>query len=305
MIVVGVDENGLGPRLGPLVSTAVAISVQSYDPARLRARARRVGIDDSKQTAGFGKMASAESIALALVAELTGSSPRDADALLAAVALDGALALRAPCPPGTSAQCWSSPLALPAFGGDVDEGKRALARLARAGVRVRRARSAIACASVVNDWLSRDRTKLDLDLEQFERLLVDARSALDEDMTAYCGMVGGIRRYGARFAHLDSARVAVLAEEKARAAYRVLDFGEIAFEVGADARHFPVALASMLGKYVRELAMERMHLFYGTHDEALPRASGYHDPVTARFVTATGALRLRLGIVDHCFERRG
>ena len=304
MIVVGVDENGLGPRLGPLVSTAVSIEVDRYDAARLRGRARRVGIDDSKQTAGFGKMAAAEGVVLALVAELTGEAPRDADALLAAVAIDGALALRAPCPPRASAQCWSASLALPAFGGDVGEGKRALARLARGGVHVLRARSAVACAGVVNEWIASERTKLDLDLAQFERLLVDARAALREDVTAYCGMIGGMRRYAPRLLQIDQGRVSVVAETKKRSAYRVADLGEVSFEVDADARHFPVALASMLGKYVRELAMERLLRFYGGHDEALPRASGYHDPVTARFVTGTGALRLRLGIVDDCFERR-
>ena len=67
MLIVGVDENGLGPRLGPLVATAVALdaSARGYDAARLRRIALRAGIGDSKATSGFGAMANAEGIALA------------------------------------------------------------------------------------------------------------------------------------------------------------------------------------------------------------------------------------------------
>jgi hypothetical protein len=36
----------------------------------------------------------------------------------------------------------------------------------------------------------------------------------------------------------------------------------------------------------------------------LPDASGYHDPVTARFVEATRLTRRRSGLPDDCFERR-
>jgi ribonuclease HII len=52
----------------------------------------------------------------------------------------------------------------------------------------------------------------------------------------------------------------------------------VRFEVDADGLHTPVAVASMVGKYVRELAMERQNRFYAKHDAALPSPSGYHDP---------------------------
>jgi hypothetical protein len=36
---------------------------------------------------------------------------------------------------------------------------------------------------------------------------------------------------------------------------------------------------------------------------ALPDASGYHDPVTARFVSATRLARKKRGFEEACFER--
>ena len=142
-----------------------------------------------------------------------------------------------------------------------------------------------------------------MNLSRFERLLRDASDGLGDPLTAYCGMVGGIRRYREYFRHFDVECVETLAEERRAARYRVPGVGDVHFEVDADSTHLPVALASMVGKYVRELAMERMNRFYQGHDEALPRASGYHDPVTRRFIESTTPIRKRLRIAQRCFER--
>lgn len=303
MFVCGIDENGLGPRLGPLVATAVVLELPSYDRARLRGIARRAGIDDSKETAGFGQMAAAEGLALAVLERLHGCAPRDADELLAVLALDGLLPLRARCPQASAHQCWSSPVALPAFGGDVEQGRRALARLARHGVSVVRARSAVACVSALREAIAELGSRTTVDLALFERLLLDARAFADAELDAVLGMVGGIRDYPQYFVHLRDRTFEVMRKDERVVRYRGLGLGTLSFEVDADARHLPVALASMLGKYVRELAMERQNRFYAAHDGDLPRPSGYHDPVTRRFVEQSAPLRRRLGIAPSCFER--
>jgi hypothetical protein len=61
-------------------------------------------------------------------------------------------------------------------------------------------------------------------------------------------------------------------------------------------------LASLVGKYVRELLMARISRFHGasSHDE---RVSGYHDPKTNAWVAATQRRRRALRVVDDCFER--
>lgn len=303
MFLCGIDENGLGPRLGPLVATAVTLELPTYDRAQLRDVAVRAGIDDSKQTAGFGQMAFAESVALAVVAQLAGEPPRDADELLQRLALDGLSPLRARCPAASSPQCWSAAISLPAFGGDLDKGRVALSCLAQQGVTLVRVRSAIACVSALRELIARVGSRTSADLALFERLLLDARAAVGADLEAVLGMVGGIRDYPRYFSHLHERTFEVLHQDRKLVRYNSPGLGRLSFEVDADARHLPVALASMIGKYVRELAMERQNRFYEAHDATLRRASGYHDPVTRRFVEQSAPLRRRLGIVDACFER--
>ena len=307
MWIAGVDENGMGPRLGPLVATSVLIEVAKYDQEALRELGLKHRLGDSKQTSAFGHMAHAEGFALALAERFTGKVPKDGDALLDALALGGTKALRTPCPKtgGATKACWF-PLPLPAFGGDIEAGRALLTVLDEAGVTVHRLRTTLACAGSLNDHYSVGRNKVAIDLRLFEDLLVDAadfqRECLGQaELEAYCGIIGGLRKYLPRFDKLNDA--AVLVEEKGRSSYRVGWLGNVHFEVKADDRHLPVGMASMVGKYIREIAMERMMRFYRNEMPELRPASGYHDPVTRAFVEQTEALRKRLVIRKRCFER--
>ena len=303
---MGVDENGLGPRLGPLVATSCTLHLREIDPKKTHVLGERLGIVDSKVSAGFGAMAHAEGLALAIAEDALGRPPKDADDVLAALSLDGALALRAPCPAKTHAQCWSA-LPVPAFGGSLAHGRDLLRSLSasKSQVRIARVRTAILCVKTYNEALVLRSSKLVVDLELFERLVLDARQAARRDVLATCGMVGGIRKYTSRFQRFDVARTTMLEEVKGRSAYRIEGVGEVAFEVDADAHALPVAIASMVGKYIRELCMARLNQYYRGHDPSLSPVSGYHDPVTARFVEATRLLRKRLEIEPGCFERNG
>jgi ribonuclease HII len=303
VLVVGVDENGLGPRLGPLIATAISLDVSVYERARLRRLGARVGIGDSKLTSGFGQMAEAEGLALALVEALHVRVPNDVDELLALISLDDLPALRSPCPTAAFAQCWSSDVRLPAFGGDVARGRKQLARLAKHGVQCVAARTTVACAGVVNAELRRLGSRTSIDLSLFERLLLDASAHTSHDLEIVLGMVGGIRDYARYFDHLSTHEVRLLGRNRGAATYHVTGIGRLSFEIDADDRHLPVAMASMLGKYVRELCMERQNRFYAKQQADLPWPSGYHDPVTKRFIEATRGLRKRLGISNACFER--
>lgn len=303
MIVVGVDENGLGPLLGPLVATAVTLDVEQYQAPRLRRIGERIGVHDSKQTGGFGQMAWTESVALALLQQLHGRLPTTFDQLLTLVSLDQVDVLRSPCPSAAHAQCWSHDLVLPAFGGDPAHGSEALRRLDRAGVKVMRIASALSCAGRLNASYAQGGTRVAIDLGLFERLLLDARAHCQDDLQAICGMVGGIRDYPEYFSALAKEAVTEGKHRRGRREYRVAGLGEVSFVVDADASQLPVGIASMVGKYVRELAMERQNRFYRDHDASLTTGSGYHDPVTKRFVQDSAALRRRLKIVDACFAR--
>lgn len=303
MLVAGVDENGLGPRLGPLVATVVLLQVERYERQALYQLGEQLGVKDSKQTSGFGRMAAAESVALALLERLHGRQPQDADDLMEMVSLAGPLAMRAGCPGASAPQCWSVWVSLPAFGGSAERGHRALDGLLQAGVLPLAARSSVACAATLNAERRRLGSKLAVDLLLFERLLLYARSTVKDDLNAYCGMVGGLRKYGENFRELNGRGVEKLQEGRSLCSYRVHELGEVVFEVDADAHHLPVGMASMLGKYVREVVMERQNRFYLEQEPSLGRVSGYHDPATRAFVERSQPLRTRLGIVKECFER--
>lgn len=311
MYVVGIDENGLGPRLGPMTTTAVTLDVGvSYQAHVLCARGVSHGLTDSKAVASSRKMSFAESVSLGLLHVCGQPMPAltSASSLLAALHLDGESGLLSPCPtPPTRALCHGTDLRLPAFGGSVEVGLQALAPLLRGKGKVRgvRVRSVISCVGVLNGALASGRNKLVVDLAAMERLAMDARERCGEPVSAICGMVGGIRDVPKFATHIEPGRYVPLELSTTRRAYRVEGLGSLAFEVDADANHLPVALASIVGKYLRELGMLRIVGFHRADGDGLGSPSGYHDPVTARFVDATRPIRARLAIVDDCFERRG
>ncbi|HEX6243343.1 MAG TPA: hypothetical protein VFZ61_20660, partial [Polyangiales bacterium] len=271
--------------------------------ARMANIARDLGIDDSKETAAFGRMAAAEGLALAVLEQTSGHAPRHVDELLEALLLDAPVLLRGRCPDMSRPQCWSVALALPCFGGDVAQGREALQALAKRGIQVRRAKSAVACTRLLNDRLALGQSRVELDLELMERLVLDARAALGLDLVAICGMVGGIRNYRERLRHIPRERVVERRGRRGALVFEVEQLGQVRFEIDADQNHFPVALASMIGKYLRELWMLRHNRFYQAADQSLADVSGYHDPVTRGFIHKSAALRRQLGVEDACFVR--
>jgi hypothetical protein len=226
------------------------------------------------------------------------------DGLFDALLLDAPPSLRAACPARSSALCWSTPLTLPCFGGDLAEGRAALSALTSRGVRVVHARSAVACTGSLNRALEGGQSRVEVDLELMERLVLDARARVGAPLRAICGMVGGIRNYRDKLRHWPKAAVTPRRAREGALVFDVEQVGHVRFEIDADARHLPVALASMVGKYVRELWMERQNRFYRAEDPSLGNVSGYHDPLTRRFIAGSAPLRRRMGIEDDCFLRK-
>src|SRR6266511_3500144 len=110
---IGIDENGLGPRLGPLVVTAVVarVTADGHIVAARKPRgalAKRLG--DSKQLVSHGDVALGEAWARALVRRVSGnaSAASSPDELIHALSADDRDVLRAPCPTHVAPQCWSA-----------------------------------------------------------------------------------------------------------------------------------------------------------------------------------------------------
>lgn len=307
---IGADENGLGPRLGPMVVTAVLARVTDEGwavtgRAPRGALAKRLG--DSKKLVSHGDVALGEAWARALVERGAGRSAAadSPDALIHAVSADDRATLRAPCPGHVEEQCWSADgESFSADGALLRSIHKDLDRLAAKGVEIVAVRSVILCARRLNDGVAAGKNRFVLDLHAMERLVLELREAADAEVTAVCGKVGGFGKYQGAFGPLGGRLHTVIEEGRARSAYRFPGVGEIAFVRDSDASDLCVALASMVGKYMREALMGRVARHYQRAIEGLHGASGYHDPVTAAFVEATRLVRGARRVPDGCFERQ-
>jgi ribonuclease HII len=307
-IRIGIDENGLGPRLGPLVVTAVEAVTSGGGHAKAESRPRgalRERLDDSKKLVAYGDSALGEAWARAIGRRMGCPAPASPEHLVRVLSLDSADALRAPCPNDHRAQCWDD-------GGEAfacDEAllakvERDLDRLAAQGVDVKRATCVVTCARRLNDGVARGLTRFHLDLHAMERLALDARARTGREIVVTCGKVGGFDRYEAAFGPMSGHLRAVEIEGRARSAYVFPGVGRLAFVRDADARHLLVSMASLVGKWMRDLLMSRIVRHYRAANPDLPDASGYHDPVTTRFIEATRLARKRRDVPDDCFVRR-
>lgn len=303
---IGVDENGLGAQLGPLIVTAVTAEVSEAGQLFLKkklSRSLRKDLDDSKKLVAFGKHALGEAWARALYP----SAPTP-DALLANLSRKPTSELQERCPTSSMQQCWSS--AAPAFETDervVKRLRKKLATIEANGVRIHRALSEVVCTNQLNNEKARGLNRFTSDLHAMERLLLTMNTDLAEPISAVCGKVGGMSDYPSFFGPLAGRLHVCLEQKRERSAYHFPGLGEIAFVQDADASHPLVMLASIVGKYVRELLMGNINRFYanqhGSPEEPLKACSGYHDPVTTAFVNHTARVRKRLRIVQSCFER--
>ncbi len=300
---VGIDENGLGARLGPLVVTAVAARVT---PAGLRAidawheRAPEPLLDDSKRVVAHGEVRLAEAWARVLIGEhLTKPSE-----LVEAVSALPTKQLKQRCPSNAVGQCWH--LHRERFKaneyllGDV---KRVLRKLEKAGIAPLRVWSRLVCTAELNSRGQLGENRFLVDLHSMEELMLQIAESLQAPIRFVGGKVGGRNGYLQHYAQISARQPEVVSESQASSVYRAASLGELRFVRDADATHPLVMLASLVGKYLREIFVERIGRHFGSELAELRRPSGYHDPVTARFADATAGLRAETAFPQACFER--
>lgn len=299
--LVGIDENGLGALLGPMVVTAVYAEVDERGKrflARRLPQRLRQDLDDSKRLVSHSDTALGE--AWARVFARDANTP---DELFRRLCLEDQATLEGPCPKHASAQCWNP--TTDSFSADDDllvRVQRHVHGLEQRGVRLLGAHCSILCTKVLNQQRKNGGNRFVSDLHAMERLLLHIRPGLPSDLTATCGKVGGITDYSKFFGPLSGWLHAVVEVSRARSTYRFPSLGEVSFVRDADATAPLVMLASLVGKYVRELLMGKIAAYYAAGEHG---PSGYHDPVTRRFILDTSSLRRRRKIPKSCFERDG
>lgn len=299
--VVGTDEAGYGPNLGPLVVAATAwdVSAATADAEEACATAL-VALDglwgDSKRIfRGVGGMAALEVGALAGIAACGSGVPDRWADLLAAVGGTGtepaewaasAAGMRLPC--ATSPEDVAGAAA------------RAVAVVAAAGLRLVAVRCRIVQPREFNELLASGFNKSDI----LSQATLDLAAALVAPMAGeklvWCDRHGGRRRYAPLVSRsLAAPLVQVVAETPAWSAYRVPAAAcRVEFFVRGESR-LPIALASMTAKYVRELAMTAFNDWWAGRVAGLEPTAGYPvDAARWRRDAATAVRAIGLGWDD-------
>ncbi len=321
-LLIGMDEAGYGPNLGPLVVTAtvwdvpgsprefdlwgamaeVASQTPSKEPLKLQ-------IADSKQvySPGKGLAALEKSVLSALrlldheptsLAELTEELIPQSSNLKSQISnLKSAFA----SPPWVL----DRELALPteidlSLIGDVATKWRDCCR--RAKVTLKAIRSEIVQPQWFNE-LVRVADNKALALSRLSLgLLRSVWNPDDEQPTlVICDKHGGRNRYDDLLAEiLEDRMVFAVGESRERSVYRV-GSTELRFQTKAEA-NFPVALASLVCKYVRELSMNVFNQFWNEQVPGLRPTAGY--PLDAvRFRCDIAEAQSRLGISNDVLWR--
>ncbi len=309
--VVGIDEAGYGPNLGPFVMSAVACRV-AEEPADLwcllRAVTRRHGTPaDGRLLVDDSKLVYAAGLAALEIGVLAALFPADAathtlEAYLGAVAPSSHADARG--------ECWyTGRTALPVHA-KADSLARTAEHFRRAcsecDVRWDALRSVVVVPARFNAALEKWGTKgavLGLALAELLRGLPGD----GEPVGCFIDKHGGRNRYAAMLQEaLPHGTVVAQEEGRDRSVYRVLGLPfemQLTIQPRADSEHFCVALASMASKYLRELLMREFNQFWQTHVPGLKPTAGYPGDA-ARFFEAIRPVARRLGVAEHALWRQ-
>lgn len=308
MHLVGIDENGLGARLGPLVVTGVRLEADSKGQRLLRRplpSAISEDLDDSKVLVSCHAISLAEAWARAAFERVLGKEAKNPNQIFEFLSLQSSRQLKKICPDEAKAQCWH--LKDEKFVASTDEVLRVKSHLdwlEHRGVYLRSASTVVFCTSKLNQLKAEGIHRFAADLRGMEELLLSFRSEIKEPLVGNCGKVGGIGEYGKYFSLLTRELFSIIQEKREKSTYHFAHLGEISFIKDADAQDPAVMLASLLGKYMREITMKRISSFYLSQLKDITRIpSGYHDPVSDAFVISTERLRATKKLPITCFER--
>lgn len=314
--VVGIDEAGYGPNLGPLVQAAVALHLPDADPAgweSLKPVVRRAHekadgrllIDDSKKVYTRGGLKALEQVAHALF----GLFPRSLDDFLTGPLLDSADDVRR--------EYWFDPQErLPVCVSPEDVAEAAGLWMKGYAAGTWGTHLNLVPAPRFNRVCDENGSKGAVLAHGLVSLLArvpqlvnpPVEGIADQPVVIHCDKLGG-RNYYAALVQQAFPDGWVVAERESmdESRYRVEGLGRpvtVTFCPRADGGSVAVALASMLCKYLREVCMRQFNRFWATHVPGIAPTAGYPGDAK-RFYDAIRPAMENLGLTaDQVWRKR-
>jgi len=293
MLVTGIDEAGYGPVLGPLSVCSVTFEIPEKDRDRClwslldRSVTRkphpsksdpRLPVCDSKKLhAGAAKFARLERTASAFLG-LAGHECKGFTKLVADV-VDGWEACADPPP-------WygEADLSLPVEANRADIRTQTAAvssNMKARGVRLVGMRAVLLPASEYNRMVAATKNKASVLFWATMRLVTRALADNDAAHSFLVDRQGGRSAYASVLMKwLDIDTLAVVAENARVSRYALTHLPhlcDIGFYKNGEEQHFPIALAGIMAKYLRELSMRLFNRYWRERIEGLSGTAGYYQ----------------------------
>jgi ribonuclease HII len=314
--VLGTDEAGYGPNLGPLCVAASAWEVPEGLAGESLYRQLAACVTN-KPVAEAGKLAIADSKQLYKGGGALGLLERGVLAALAAVDRlpncwrDAFRALDAEALPQIDGQPWhvdfDEPVPVDTTAELLMSGAEAMTSGCRKrDVRIVELQASVLFPAAFNAEVKQLGNKAEVLSLTTLRLARRVLEELPQGRTVVvCDKHGGRNFYAALLQHVFPDELVVVRHEGAElSVYEVRHGGrliEFRFQPKGE-QHLPTALASMTAKYLRELAMRPFNAFWQQQVPELKPTAGYNSDAK-RFFAEIAAAKERLGIADHTLWR--
>jgi hypothetical protein len=321
-LLIGMDEAGYGPNLGPLVISATAWEVPG-DPRRIDlwekfsgiveqtapSAGAHIQIADSKQVytpaRGFDHLEAGVLHALALrLSQTNGNGCVAAGSTDSFRSLLGELAVY-PRDEFDTEPWFAGSDRLLAASQNTSLTQAWLDRCRSHGVRLRAICSDVVLTRRFNEQTrlhdSKGRALSEMSMQVLRHIWRKAGGEEHDAALIIADKHGGRNRYHEFLPIVFGDQFIRCHNESTEQSRYSVGKAEIRFETKSE-RHLPVALASMVSKYLRELAMALFNRFWIDRQPGLKPTAGY--PVDAlRFKADIAVLQKRLGIADEILWR--